>query len=676
MAFFSFFKKQNQDGQKYLGLFLKEQSGILMIIEEKGGRMILKEKKSFLYSNGWENLTEDVNENLLALKTEEKELSHLIIFVYSNLVDQNTKEIKKPILLSIKKMVRELNFQPLGYIEAADALVNFLQKKDNLPLTAILVEIDKTQLSVFIYKGNQTVLKKVISRSSQFIDDLLTVFKEREQEFLPARIILYNSDDLDKKAESIISFRWPEDYFLQIPKVNIITEGELIEALLKIFEEQISQRNKEISNEVNKKKERVLGFLIGEDIALSEEKNSEKNDWVLEKKNHFSLPKFSLPKINLFPLLSLKPNGLKLFTFFLGIFLILSAVLINELFFHRLKLIIYPKTSFVKKDINLVGVINHKELDDKINIGSQSSTIDILLLKKTTGEKKVGDKAIGEVVIYNNNLEKEELIPKGTEIVSDNGFKFLIQDDVKIASASGDAANPKPATAKVKVLAFDIGEEYNLSSGHKFKIEGKSANLLAKNETGFSGGTKRTIKTVSRDDITQLKNKAFEQIKSKTISLDSDKKIINNLTEFSLLKEEYSKEIGEEANEIELKAKGKRVFYFYDINQLKNRLVLILKKEAPKEFIVNKDKMEIKLIEAKKKNGQINLEFKTNFMLVKKIDLNRLKKEIIFIDKRQMADILKEKFQISRFDFDLNSGLLFFERTPVFYKNIEVLIKY
>jgi hypothetical protein len=360
----------------------------------------------------------------------------------------------------------------------------------------------------------------------------------------------------------------------------------------------------------------------------------------------------------------------------LGILAFLLTILINELFFHRLQLVIYPKTSAIKKELDLVGLINQKELTDKLNISSQSSLIEISVNKKTTGEKKIGEKAKGEITIYNSNLDAAELIPKGSVILSDNGLKFITEEEIKVASASGDASNPKPSTAKAKVIAFDIGEEYNLSSGQKFKIEGKSANLLAKNEVSFFGGTKKIVKTVSRNDIEDLRNKAIEQIKSKSVNLNSDKKLINNLTEVNLLKEEYSKEIGEEAEILELKASGEKIYYFYDLNHLKNRLIAILKKEIPNELEIEKDQINTELIRAEKKDNQIDLRFKTNILLVKKIDINSLKKQIIFVNKKQMADVLKDRFQINRYDFKLDSGLLFVERTPIFSKNIEVIIKY
>jgi len=41
-----------------------------------------------------------------------------------------------------------------------------------------------------------------------------------------------------------------------------------------------------------------------------------------------------------------------------------------------------------------------------------------------------------------------------------------------------------------------------------------------------------------------------------------------------------------------------------------------------------------------------------------------------------MADILKDKYKIERYDFRLSPGLLIFEKTPLFDKNIEVKISY
>jgi len=679
-----FLNQKNKNLKKYLGLFLKEQSGILMILSEKGEKITVQKKINFFYSNGCENLTEDVNENLTLITKEKKEeeIDDLIIFVYSHLVNQDTKEIKKPLLISIKRMVEELKFNPLGYIEAGEALVNFLKEKENLPLTAILVELDKTQLSVFIFKGNQIILKKTVSRTDNFIDDLLTVFREKGKEFLPARIIIYNSSDLDQKAEVIITYRWPEEYFIQIPKVTIIKEEELIEALIKVFEDQLKTTKKEkLIEKEERKKEEKMGFMIGKDIGLNEPLVDKKIEDVPQKKSTIFLKKnfllwFKLPTIN-FPKISNIKLSKKL-TLLFGFFIFLSLFFINEFFFHRLFLTLYPQVKLLEKTITINGIINQSTLSDRLKINMIDSHIELSVSKKTSGEKEIGQKATGEVLIYNNNLAAEETITKGSVLISDGGLKFILEEEIKVASASGDATNPKPSTAKVKVSAYNIGSEYNLPAGTKFRIEGKSANLLAKNEVAFSGGTKNKIKTVSKDDLEDLKKQVTAEAKEKKIQLKKNQKIINDLTAIEFENEKYSKELGEEADDVSLNAKLNLKFYYYDEDQLKNRVIVFLKKDTPKEFEIEKSKIQAKLLKVEKKeeNNSITFQFKIDAKMVKKIPEDSLKKEIIFISKNKMADILKDKFQINRYDFQLNSGLLFFERTPLFLKNIKIKLEY
>ena len=670
-----FLNKKTKSEEKYLGLLLKEQDGVLMILAKEEGRLVLQEKINFSYSNGWENLTDDVDENLSLLTLGKEKISKLIIFVYSHLVDQATKQIQRPILSSIKKMVEELAFSPLGYIEVGEAVASFLQKEENLPLNSILVEIDKTQLSIFVYKNNQIVLKKVVSRTDNFIDDLLTVFKEKGKEFLPSKIILYNSKDLDEKAEAILSYRWPPEYFLQLPKVAIIKEEEVIKAVIFIFETQLKEE-RDFLKEKEEKKEERMGFLIGKDIK--EVSLVEKKESFFEKFLYFRFKFPSLRNLSFsFPKISFKVR-LPLFSLpFFVFLLLLGGFFANEWFFHKLTLTLYPETKKLDKEIVLLGSLKKEDGFDKLPITEKEQELNLSSSKKTTGEKEIGQKAKGEVIIFNSDLDSSYNLPKETVLVSENGLKFFLEEEVKVASASGDASNLKPATAKGKVVALSIGPEYNLKEGSKFLIEGKSKNIIAKNETSFSGGTRNKIKTVSKDDLEELRKKIKEEAKKNWPILDKDKKIIFDLKEIELKEEEFSKELGEEAEEVSLKAKVSKKFYLYDENQLKNRVVFFLQKELPSGFKIKKETLKASLLKAKKENKDtLNLRFKIEGKAVFEVPILALKKDLIFLSKKKMADILKDKYKIERYDFRLSPGLLIFEKTPLFDKNIEVKISY
>lgn len=51
-----FFLNQSAKKDVYLGLFLKEEEGIALVMINEQGMLVIKEKENFKYTNGWENL--------------------------------------------------------------------------------------------------------------------------------------------------------------------------------------------------------------------------------------------------------------------------------------------------------------------------------------------------------------------------------------------------------------------------------------------------------------------------------------------------------------------------------------------------------------------------------------------------------------------------------------------
>src|SRR3989344_3745165 len=236
-----FFRKQVNKNKPFFGLFLKEKEGTGLIMKSENSNLILLDQEKFAYSNGWEHLTEDIDEIILKLEQRTKVQVHeTIFFIYSHFIDEKTKEIKKPFLAKIKELVKNLNLKALGYIECYEAVLHYLEKKEELPLTGVLVELDKANLSVFIYKRGELAYSKVLAHTDNLIDDLLTCFSEIKGKFLlPSRIILYDSKDMDNESTEIVTYRWSEELFVQLPRVEVVKEHELIQGLLGVFEEQL-----------------------------------------------------------------------------------------------------------------------------------------------------------------------------------------------------------------------------------------------------------------------------------------------------------------------------------------------------------------------------------------------------------------------------------------------------
>ena len=170
-----------------------------------------------------------------------------------------------------------------------------------------------------------------------------------------------------------------------------------------------------------------------------------------------------------------------------------------------------------------------------------------------TGKKDIGTAAKGAVTIFNiatGNL----VLSSGTVITSPNGLQFTLDSNVTVAS--GDAILGA-STATVKVTASDIGQDYNLPSGTKFAVSGQDSSVAAKNDNAFSGGVKKSVTVVSKDDIQkaltdlpkQLQDKAKTDIAPKVTSGNA---LLPDFINESVDKQNFDKKANDQANQVTL----------------------------------------------------------------------------------------------------------------------------
>src|SRR3990167_4087671 len=176
---FDFFKKKIDDKEDYLGVLLKEEEGVVFFFEARGGSLTKLGQEKFTYTNGWENLTEDLDEILYRMELKvKKSPEKTIFFVYSHLVDHQTGQIKREFLSKIKEVSKNLELKPLGYIECHEAVINYLKKKESIDLTALMIEFDKSTLKVFLYKNGKLEHEETVTRSINLIDDIVPAFEK------------------------------------------------------------------------------------------------------------------------------------------------------------------------------------------------------------------------------------------------------------------------------------------------------------------------------------------------------------------------------------------------------------------------------------------------------------------------------------------------------------------
>ncbi|MFH0979586.1 MAG: hypothetical protein V1803_01425 [Candidatus Roizmanbacteria bacterium] len=658
---FPFFSRISSKEEFFLGLFLKEEEGIAIVMARQQGKIIIKEREKFQYTNGWENLTEDVDEALYKLEKElNTEVVKTIFFVYSHLVDDRTNDIKKPYLSKIKELVKNLELEALGYIECFEAVSFYLEKKEEISLTAVLLELDKKQFSVFVYKGGKVSYKKTLARTDNIIDDFLSGIEGiKGRAMLPSRMILYDSNNIDEAATKIVSYRWSEDYFVQIPKIDILKEEEIITGLINVFEGQIKSKEPTVSEENKIPSKESFGFVMGEDVGEVKDMN-EIGDMKEEKlKIKWQLPKF--PKLPVFNFkFSLKGKTAAI----LGVIIIVLSLGLNEYFFHRAQLTIYLPFQTIKKTI-----------EETIDYKVASLSADFTGTTTTTGKKEIGDKAKGSVNIHNFD-DKEKVFSKGTTLEA-AGLQFILDGDVKVASSTlaVDGSAKLPGKSVGLITALNIGPESNLSKNQRFKIGNLAINdFFAINETPLSGGTKKEIRTVAKADQDKLEKSIADDAKKqmKIPSLSKEEAIIPDLSQINLTMRKFSKEVGEESNSLTLNAKAKTTYFSYNKANLNKKILYGLKKDLKQGYQIKEGNLNFKITDAEINNDNLlSLKLDVNSRAVKEFNREEIIKKIIGKSKVQLKSILKSGPDIQGYDVVINEPLPFLKNfLPFFKKNI------
>ncbi|MBI3620327.1 hypothetical protein HY214_04265 [Candidatus Roizmanbacteria bacterium] len=684
-----FFAKKNDRRPTFLGLFLKEESGIGLAMRQDKNAIHLLDREPFNYTNGWENICEDVDEMLIKLEGRTRaNFKDTIFFVYSHFIDQHTKEIKKHNLDVIKTLVKSIELKALGYIEAYEAVAEFLERRDESPLTAIVVEMDTKFMNLFVYKGGKSVFGKSVNRSENLIADLEMVFAELKGKILlPSRMVLYNSHDLDHESTKIVTHRWSEDLFIQLPKVEIIKEDEILDGMVSLFETQIaegkSQAVTENESETTANDNEVMGFVIGKDVAEPEDTSEPKPDEVEEA--IIVEPKESL-LTNLRKLfLKIKRPQLFPARFSLpiltvtGLILIVFSIFLNEYFLHTAGVQVYMPSQTIDRSVSLQASGDPTDSSFlPISIATKSATL--TESAETTGQRDIGDKAKGEVTIY--NLEDVVKTFKAGTTLDSGGLKFTLDIDSQAPAATVNSTTNAPIPGKIKaaVTAGNIGREYNLDKDKRFKIDDLSQTIYyAINEAAFVGGVKKQIQTVSKNDVETLKIKILNKVKTNEKSnpapVDEGERIIEDLTESNLTDIHASKEIGQESSSVSLTATAENLYYIYKKNDLLKQLVQAVKEDIPAGFKLDSSKIDYAFTKVAKKKTAVTLTVAIKGRAMKEIETAAVVARLKGRDKKTADRIIKNEFHAQ--GYTLTNRKAFFglsETLPFFSKNIKVEI--
>jgi len=520
---FNFFNKTNNSTIKfYFGLILREDDGVGMILKSDEARhsISIVDEYKFNYSNSWERIVEDVDRVISRLESQNNlKIKQVIYFLYSHMVSQSDKQIKPIYLNKIKKIAKELELKPLGYIAYHEALVNYFRRVEESPLTSTIIELDKNSISIFIYKGGVVTYSDEIAstESSNLVGDLEVAFAKvssGNKAFLPSRMIIYDSHSIEKESTKIITHRWNENLFIQIPRVEVITMDKIKEALINCFSDQLFEitsvkneithndtyQEEDFEEEIEPKKPKNIDdyqkveILGDEEMDFVEDPRSEKNNSeIISPESKEVIEGFSIGKdirdssqisniksqISNIPTQKtdykinddhngnyLKPeNGFeKMFSFIKSIFskfsirnnslrnigVVVPAIIGIILILSAVFIYLY---FFHKADVivNFNSQKIEKEVDvSNLNFQSVDKEVSKTAEMVTTGKKTIGEAAKGTVMI-SSLFSGEKILKKGTVFSTvGSNIKFLLDGEIKIPSRSGSMLDGNVSPGKVR----------------------------------------------------------------------------------------------------------------------------------------------------------------------------------------------------------------------------------
>ena len=369
---------------------------------------------------------------------------------------------------------------------------------------------------------------------------------------------------------------------------------------------------------------------------------------------------------------------------------IIPAVLILSIFIFIILYLFINKATVVlnidgkKIDKNQNVTFSDKPSDPKNNIIQAefvSVSEDGSVSTQSTGKKEVGDKAKGTVTIF-NNATSSQTISAQTTILSSNDLEFALDKSVTVSSASGDIfSGTTPGKANVNVTADKIGQEYNLPSNIKFTI-GASTTMAEKNDNPFSGGTKKEIAVVSKDDIEKLlqnlpknlEQKAKDDLKKE---VSGDKVLLPVFISATVSKKDFDKNTNDEAKQVTLKGSVDFEGIAYKKSDATNFANELLKTSISNDLTVDSNNIKVQVKDIKEnKNKEVAANITIGGVLVPKIDEKKLSNDISGKSFEDAQDVLEKLPQVGSVEIKLFFNIPFFpKRLPFSSKNVKITTK-
>ena len=623
------------------------------------------------------------------------------------------ENVKPEYLKRLKKVTKELNLKAHGFIDYSSAISFYLENSEGSPATVILMDIARNHMTVSLVRIGKVAKNIIVQRGTSLVEDFTSALPQLQAEILPSRIILYdNLENTEDHKEELLKFPWHKhSIFMHTPKIEVLSNEKILTAIVEaastsflpappdgrptlpeeVPDGAVEETVKETGEVIEEAADEIIGQnretaveadIKGENFGFVEESTLPLETEPLKTSGRkLNLPQVKLPELKLpgfrFPNLSI-PGKSPLF--------IAGILVLAALVFLGISVMNYPKATVnlivfpLKSEQNLEAVFaTEGKSEGAITAKTLSVETEGAKKAETTGKAQIGDKATGEVTVYNKTTSAKSL-SKSTVLTS-GPLKFTLNDDAKVASASETSDGITFGKTGAKITAQDIGPEGNLPAQSDFKFTDLSEILAtAKNSQPLSGGTSREIPSVSREDRLKMEEalmtELIAQAKQKLAGqLGAGERLLDEPVNTTVSAKKFSAEAGSEAKELTLDITVKVEVYVYNQKDLEELAKTRDIKEIP-NYRLDPDKLSIKVVEAEKtKSGEINTSLKLTSYYLPEFDSDKITLELSGKSYKEVEEHLMNVNNVAGFQIIADKSLPFFDKMlPTGAKNITLRV--
>ena len=406
------------------------------------------------------------------------------------------------------------------------------------------------------------------------------------------------------------------------------------------------------------------------DIIINDEEDADK-----EKKSLFTTQRVS-EKRSLPPDITLDEHAVRLhrpwWLWGIGAFVVVF-IIIALLFPHgTVELTVYAQETDIDIDFTVATGAKKVQQNKAIllpgtwDYRDETETAEV----SATGEKNVGEKAKGTIVIYNRSGRLYNLA-QGSSFSSSGGMLFTTTGALTIPGAIvSEFGELIPGKVSVSVEAKENGSDFNIQPT-RFTIDALddiSGLLYGMSEETFIEGTDRTATVVSKEDIEQGKKKATEQLKEKLkeeFGLKGEQVFVDGLSTEEITKEETDAKEGEERDTFKVSVTARVSFLTFDQGDFDT-----IFKDIAAEHVEDNERMigdgyrtvtwEVDTFDAKKQEA--TLTGTATVLIAPALDEEKLREEVMGLSIQELRKVISSYKNV-----DLSRVRLF---PPIFMRSL------